>query len=644
MGLQTNVVRRGAVYYYRIAIPADLAPVISRREIWRSLGTSDPQLARRRAVLAGLAAHTWFEDLRKKHMSEQDDLERFQQRLASDREKREKAKQERAQVTHDLPEEQIDAFVAQYYESELAAEEMRRISERIEFDWQGKDILARDYLKSFVSAGNTDAQISAALLREGVDPADAIHYENCKEVESFLDDRLRKGDWQAAEEVVEDFLAHNPIRLSENDYRRLAHRLGHAHLEVLRLKIAWFEGRWDYKPTNPFLLKAQAALSARPALQQNKPAFASKKVVAQRSGRPPSHFVDKFLREKGDLHPKYKVELSNTIRMLEEWIGADRSIGSYEKDDIVSFKDALIELPLNYRKHFGMDTTIKAAIEANREAGRPTMGSSPTLKKRIEQVGAFFRWATDNNLIEQNPADSLRLATAKKAKKKKRTAFTLAELQAIFSSPLFVGCKSEWYWKQPGSHKIRDHRFWLPLLSLWTGCRQGELAQLLVSDIREIEGVLCVCVTDEGEGEDAHDVKKRVKNVDSIRSVPVHPELIRLGFSKYAEKMRAKHQRLFPTCERSPDGSFSPYSKHFSHLLDSLGIRGGDKVFHSFRHSFEDVMRRAKLPDSVRHRMTGRTLGHSEEQYGEGLQPETLADYMEQIRYPGLDLSHLYEA
>ena len=75
----------------------------------------DPQLARRRAVLAGLAAHTWFEDLRKQHMSEQDDLERFQQRLASNREQREKAKQKPAQVTYDLPEEQIDALVTRYW-------------------------------------------------------------------------------------------------------------------------------------------------------------------------------------------------------------------------------------------------------------------------------------------------------------------------------------------------------------------------------------------------------------------------------------------------------------------------------------------------------------------------------------------------
>jgi hypothetical protein len=304
VGLQTNVIRRGAVYYYRVSVPADLMAIVRRREIWRSLGTSDPLLARRRAILAGLATHAWFDDLRKKPMSEHEEYERTQRRIAENCEKRAKAQQARAQVAHELADEELNAFVKQYYEREVASEETRRISERIHYDWQGKDILAADYLKSFTGGATIPEQIISALQRDGVQAADAIHYENCKEVEEFLEDRLRKGDWQAGEEVIEDFLEHTPIQLSENDYRRLAHRLGHAHLEVLRLQIAWFEGRWDYKPTNPFLLKALES-PARQTGVTNLPSKPQAKKVTQR-GKSPTEFAEKFLREKGEIHPKYQ--------------------------------------------------------------------------------------------------------------------------------------------------------------------------------------------------------------------------------------------------------------------------------------------------------------------------------------------------
>src|SRR5690349_12469697 len=65
MSLQRNVVRRAAIYYFRIAVPADLVGGIGRREIWRSLKTKDPGVARMRAAIAQFKILNQFGRLRR---------------------------------------------------------------------------------------------------------------------------------------------------------------------------------------------------------------------------------------------------------------------------------------------------------------------------------------------------------------------------------------------------------------------------------------------------------------------------------------------------------------------------------------------------------------------------------------------------
>jgi len=75
--------------------------------------------------------------------------------------------------------------------------------------------------------------------------------------------------------------------------------------------------------------------------------------------------------------------------------------------------------------------------------------------------------------------------------------------------------------------------FWLPIAALFTGARQAELAGLRVSNVQELEGVpLLFIVVNRRAG-------KRIKTKASERVVPVHPELVKLGFLNYVAE-RAK--------------------------------------------------------------------------------------------------------
>jgi integrase len=144
---------------------------------------------------------------------------------------------------------------------------------------------------------------------------------------------------------------------------------------------------------------------------------------------------------------------------------------------------------------------------------------------------------------------------------------------------------------------------------------------------------------------------KRLKNRGSRRVIPVHPELVRLGFLdfvKKAKRERGRDTRLFPLLSPGPRGGYGEaWSKWFGRYIRSLGITNEDRVFHSFRHGFKDALRAAGVSEDINDGLTGHAGGNSVARgYGAkdmmrrfGL--PALADAVSKVAYPGLDLSHV---
>jgi len=91
---------------------------------------------------------------------------------------------------------------------------------------------------------------------------------------------------------------------------------------------------------------------------------------------------------------------------------------------------------------------------------------------------------------------------------------------------------------------------WIPRLALYTGARANELCGLLTRDVKQIDGVWCPVVEDSEV--------RTLKTASSTRRIPVHPELIRLGFLDFVERQRAARQaRLLPELTVGKYGSAS---------------------------------------------------------------------------------------
>jgi len=147
------------------------------------------------------------------------------------------------------------------------------------------------------------------------------------------------------------------------------------------------------------------------------------------------------------------------------------------------------------------------------------------------------------------------------------------------------------------------------------------------------------------------EVGRSLKTEASVRAVPIHPELVRIGFIEFVEHLRrsaGQTARLLPKLQQGSKGGFGEaFSKWFGRYKRTLGIDNEKSVFHSFRHGFKDALRAAGVNEDVNDALTGHSGGNTVARgYGSDDMVRrftflTLNAAVEKAQYPGLDLSHL---
>jgi integrase len=235
------------------------------------------------------------------------------------------------------------------------------------------------------------------------------------------------------------------------------------------------------------------------------------------------------------------------VGLFADSVGPRFPVSGIDKKAVRGWKTLLMTYPVKSAEIAAFKgMSLREIVKANEKLGKPII-SDRTVNRYLSGLGAFCDWLVANDYLAQNPTTG----TLKRLDKTKRKTlpFTSEQLNALFRSPLFTGCQSDDRMHLPGNHLIRDHRYWLPLIMLYSGARPGEIAQLLTADVRQIHGTWCIHITEEG------DEAKSVKTKGSQRVVPVHPELERLGFLDYCAGMRERgERRLFPEAERNTRG------------------------------------------------------------------------------------------
>lgn len=327
-----------------------------------------------------------------------------------------------------------------------------------------------------------------------------------------------------------------------------------------------------------------------------------------------------------------------TFRLLAERLGS-RLVVTIGRREISDFLGDLRKLPARWgqdRRYRG-----KTFAEMLDMAGREREGverlSQKTINRHASAISGMFRWAKKHGRWDgPSPAEGFINKRGAETGPKRRP-WRIDELKKLLSTPIWVGCRSEGRRHEAGAVVVRDAKFWIPLIGLFSGARLEEIAKLRAADVRQTAGTWVFDITANEAG--------RVKEAASNRTVPIHSELVALGLIDHAEAIRkAGGGALWPELSRGGlDGKFSHnLTKWFTRYLDEMGIRAEGLSFHSFRHSVGSALHAAGVSEST----AADILGHEHKSmsfrvYSEGAAVKPLAEAVEKIRYDGLDLSKL---
>jgi len=266
--------------------------------------------------------------------------------------------------------------------------------------------------------------------------------------------------------------------------------------------------------------------------------------------------------------------------------------------------------------------------------GRMDEGKSPaTIKKECAIIRALLARAVKAKWRADNPAADVELP--KESRDRKRRGYKPAELAAVFGAGVFTN----------GDRPQRgkgEAAFWLPLLAVFTGARREELAQLATDRVRAEAGVPYLAI-------DPLDEDGKLKTDESRRAVPLHRELIRLGFLEFVEdRRRAGGGHLFPLLNPNKLNQYgAAWGSWWSAYIRTVtGIDDATiSPMHSFRHSVITDLRQQRIREDEERQILGHTdrdgrgaQKDSHDGYGEHLVP-TLAKVINLISHRGLDLS-----
>jgi integrase len=264
-----------------------------------------------------------------------------------------------------------------------------------------------------------------------------------------------------------------------------------------------------------------------------------------------------------------------------------------------------------------------------------------TVNKQLGALQAISEWAFANGVIPEdtpwtNPFAKMRV----EGEESERTSFENSDLKLLFAASVFTEHEYPEGGRGPAA-------YWLPLLSLFNGARQTEPASLTAADVQtdpETATPLLFITAQASLG-------KKLKTKASRRVVPIHTQLVRLGFLKFVEDVRKRDGEkafLFPLI--APDrgrAGVKAYSKWFGRYLRTQGVTDTTKVFHSFRHGFKDALRQGGVNQEIHDALTGHAQG-STVSGGYGAK-EMLARFgvkvlkaaVAKVAYQGLDLSRV---
>lgn len=343
--------------------------------------------------------------------------------------------------------------------------------------------------------------------------------------------------------------------------------------------------------------------------------------------------LDRYIAAK---KPKSEDDLRYHWRRLVERVG-DVAVETVTPDALEAFLIDLRRFPKTRRPDIAK-LGFDEILAKHGDVAPPI--AEPTVWKHFVSYGQVFGYAQTMRLIPFNPVAAVMPSKPKPTKEVR--AYTPDEIAVLFAKPMFTGCAKthnrkgdlHGYRDVPGAIVLKDGRYWMPILNLFHGNRMEEWGGAKVADIKR-----------EGDIDYLDLTQRTLKNDTANRLLPIHPQVIDLGFLDYVGERRTSGDvYLFPefphdTSEADdPEASTRQFSKWWGLWSDANGFPDPSVNFHSWRHTFKRASR-GKIDEELHDLITGhKGRGGAGRGYGQGSELQVLADAIAKVTFPTFKL------
>jgi integrase len=421
---------------------------------------------------------------------------------------------------------------------------------------------------------------------------------------------LARCDYERVTPAVRDLLTEGNIQVAEGspEMRTACREYLKVDSEILRQERRRTLGDYSGEPLLPTPLPAAVPVASAQAL-------------APAKIKPLKEVIEEWIGEYKEVSWSSKTASENesSLALLLEFTGGI-DVAEFTFEQAREFKSMLSKLPSNRTKSKRFKNKSIKQILVMRNV---TPMARRSANKYLHKASQFGAWAARHGYWQRNYFEAMTFPEKQRADKQ-RKAFEPTDLKTLFGSTGYT---------QQGFKFA--FQYWVPLVGFYSGMRLDEICQLYLDDIVEEDGIPAISINTLKD--------KKLKNRASERTIPINPKLIELGFLEYVATLRERgQQRLFPELQKRRDGYGQKASRWFSEYRKSLGITDRQKVFHSFRHTYDTILSHQMTPTPILLQLMGHERGNSESEarYRKDFPPKIALEQIKDVDF-GIDLSHL---
>ncbi len=273
--------------------------------------------------------------------------------------------------------------------------------------------------------------------------------------------------------------------------------------------------------------------------------------------------IERHLKKANQKKTQYTRKVVRCLMLFREMIGANTPVTAIRQLHVTDFLGDICRLPADWAVQFDKGETTIAQMLARPAA--KVMSPLTYSDNYRAPLKAFLRDSRRDYGDEGFPAlivDGIEYTGDREEGEEKQRALSVPELKTFFEGPKFTAMAAD---------PEQECMYWFSVLLLFTGARPRELCQLNPQVDFGQEGEHHYINIDEhtaaGKG-----VKKSVKTGEE-RRIAVHPELVRLGFPDYVQRLKeGGADRLFPAFRVKKGNPFEVAGDDFTALLKELKL------------------------------------------------------------------------